>query len=263
MQLTWLKQFFYPLYIYPRVTKGTRKQLHTLFDFYKKAGARNIQGGKKLKLFSNQEEDGIILKLLAALNIEKGCFVDIGSNDCINSNCANLAFNFDWSGVFIDASQRLLNIGKRNYKFFKKKQDLKFVNSFLYPENINHVVGDNVTTIDVDFMNIDIDGNDFAIWQALDCIKPKLVVIENKIEYGWNDIIVAADKNNPADRWGASLVSMTKLATGKGYTLVATNEEGFNGFYLRNDCLAFTGIKLLPLETILDIEKVKSGFWKM
>ncbi len=260
--MTWLKRLFYPLYIYPRTTGNTKKRLHELFSFYKKRqeeGNSEVKGN--LKLFSNMEEDGIILNLLASINVAKGYFVDVGSNDCINSNCANLAFNFDWSGVFIDADKKLLNIGKRNYKFFGKKQDLKFVDCFLFPENINDVVGNHVSTKEIDFMSIDIDGNDYAIWQALEVVKPKLVVIENKIELGKVEIVIPAQPTFSSDEWGASIVSMTKLSEEKSYTLVAINCEGFNGFYMRNDCFEMSGLRPLALETVLSNDSIMASFY--
>lgn len=259
--MTWLKRLVYPLYIYPRTTKGTKKKLHELFQLYRAKKPDLSEGGKGLKLFSNMEEDGIILKLLASIYVEKGFFLDIGSNDCINSNCANLAFNFDWEGVFIDANAQLLKTGKRNYKRFGKEKNLKFVHSFLFPENINEVVNKNVASKEIDFASIDIDGNDYAIWKALDCVKPKIVVVENKIEYGKYDIVVPAINAFFAAQWGASIVSISRVAQEKGYTLVATNKEGFNAFYMRNDCLEISGLQPLSIETVLNNDNIKASFY--
>ena len=261
MKLTWLKQLFYPLYIYPRTTKGTKKKLHELFKFYQTKKPDLNAKGKGLKLFSNMEEDGIILKLLASIYVEKGFFLDIGSNDCINSNCANLAFNFNWEGVFIDAKVHLLQIGKRNYKRFGNEKNLKFVHSFLYPENINEVVSTAIATKEVDFASIDIDGNDYAIWKALDCVTPKIVMIENKIEYGKYDIVVPVTNSFSNKQWGASIVSITNLAQEKGYTLVATNNQGFNAFYMRNDCFEQSGLDALSIEKVLNNEIIKTAFY--
>ena len=261
MQLTtYIKRLLYPLYIYPKIVEGKKKKLHNLFLFYKNKIEQSIDN-EQVKIFSNKEEDGIIIRLLASLNVSKGYFLDIGSNDCINSNCANLAFNFDWSGVFVDASKKLLRIGERNYRFFVKKQDLKFVNAFVYPENINEIVKDKVSTLDIDFMNIDIDGNDYAIWAALECVKPKLLIIENKIEYGENDIVVPVHNSFLSSEWGASIVSMTRLAGQKGYTLVATNKDGFNAFYIRNDLLIISGLQELSLKKVAENKHIKYCFY--
>lgn len=253
---TAIKRLIYPLYIYPKTTKGWKaKLLDTNF-------VNDDIALQNLKLFSNRNEDGIILKLITALNIKNGYFIDIGSNDCINSNCANLAFNLNWNGVFIDADKSLLKIGERNYKLFKSDSKFKFVEAFLYPKNINEIVIKNIDkNTEVDFVSIDIDGNDYAIWKALDCIKPKIVVVENKIEYGKYDIIIPITDKFGQQEWGASIVSFTKLASQKDYTLVATNDAGFNAFYLRNDLLENSSIKLLKLESVLENTFISKDFY--
>ena len=208
------------------------------------------------------EEDGVILWLIASLNIERGIFIDIGSNDCINSNCANLVFNFNWQGTFIDGNKKLLDIGERNYNLFgkTKRLTLRFVESFLTPQNINDVLDKNELSKEIDFMSVDIDGNDYAVWQALNIVQPKIVLIENKVEYGKHDIVIPADTSFSPDEWGASPLSMTKLAEQKGYTLVAANSKGFNTFYLRND-LVNTVIPPLKIEILLDQPSIKNDFY--
>lgn len=255
---TYIKRLVYPLYIYVRVSPAKRKKLRRLFTSYEKG---LVDHQPEIRLFSNMEEDGIILRLIASLHIQNGYFVDIGSNDCINSNCANLAFNFNWKGVFVDADEKLLQIGKRNYRFFGKETGNRFVQSFLTSDNINRIIQENSTTSEVDFLNIDIDGDDHAIWKALDCIRPKIVLVENKIEYGEYDIVIPAKAPFRSSEWGASLVSFNKLANQKGYSLVATNKEGFNAFFMRNDCLALSGLEELDIKTVLQEEHIRSCFY--
>jgi hypothetical protein len=257
---TSIKRLLYPLYILPRTSKNKRDQLQQLFASYQKDGMA-VQNSQPVKIFSNREEDGIILKILAALNIKKGYFIDIGSNDCINSNCANLVFNFNWHGLFIDADDKLLNIGKRNYRMFGKAGNVRFTCSMLTPGNINDIILSASSTHEVDFMSIDIDGDDYSIWKALDCVKPKIVVIENKIEYGSHDVVIPAGELFKSSEWGASIVSMDRLANEKGYTLVATNAEGFNAFFLRDDCLKKNGISPLPVDKVLGEEAISKSFY--
>jgi hypothetical protein len=249
---TEIKRTLYPLFIYPKVTAAKRRQLHALFD--------ELNAGEsfpELKVFSNREEDGIILWLLAAIGCKKGVFLDIGSNDCINSNCANLAFNFDWEGVFADVDQRLLNIGRRMYHLFKKRR-LRFVQKKVNRESVNEL-SIYFKNREIDFLNIDVDGDDYAIWEGLSSLSPKIVLIETKIEYGRYHLVIPANERFAANEWGASLVSMTELAHTKGYALVATNREGFNAFYLRRDVLASSHVKELSLESVLS--DVKGSFY--
>ncbi len=253
---TKIKRLLYPLYIYPKITSKQKKKLNQLIS---NTDTKELEN---LRVFSNRNEDGIILRLFTSLQITKGFFVDIGSNDCINSNCANLVFNFEWDGIFIDADQSLLNIGKKSYNFFKIKSHLKFIHSFVYPNTINELISNNINeNIDVDFLSIDIDGNDYLIWKALNCIKPKIVVVENKIEYGKYEIIVPVSEKFLSTEWGASIVSFTKLAEEKGYQLIATNTYGFNAFYMRNDCFNLSGLDALNVESVLNNKNISSDFY--
>jgi len=259
---THIKRLIYPLYILPRVTTKSRKKIEDLYArFNNKNEAILNNPNFNLRVFSSLEEDGIILQIIAALNIKKGYFLDIGSNDCINSNCANLVFNLNWTGVFVDANQELLNIGKRNYSLFKKDKNLKFVNGMLYPNNINQIIKANSSTLDIDFMNIDIDGNDYKIWEAIDIVNPKIVLIENKIEYGNYDIVVPVKETFLPSQWGASIVSITKLAQQKKYKLVATNKQGFNAFYVRNDCFERYNLRELLLEDVFAYSEINNCFY--
>jgi hypothetical protein len=254
---TRIKRLVYPLYIYPKISPARKRKLHALFHNY----STERPPVKGWRLFSNMEEDGIILQLLARLRTETGYFLDIGSNDCINSNCANLAFNFNWSGVFIDADDQLLQTGKKNYALFGKRERLQFVHSFLFPDNINQVVAGAVQSGGIDFMSIDVDGNDHALWKALTVVQPKIVVIENKIEYGVHDIVVPARAPFLPGEWGASLVSINSLAAQKGYSLVAVNQAGFNAFYMRNDCLPQSGLAALAVQSVLDTPAIRNSFF--
>lgn len=262
---TRIKQSIYPLYIILRTNGLTNKRLRKLYSVYRKKATQNIKSDYKklgLRLFSNLDEDGIILWIVASLGIQKGFFIDIGSNDCINSNCANLAFNFNWSGVFIDAEEKQLSIGRRNYQLFNKtkRNKLHFVHSFVTPENINTIT-QNFAEGEIDFISIDIDGNDYEIFQAIS-LKPKFFVVESKIEYGKHDIAIG-NKNGKGfspSLFGASAYTMTRLAETQGYTLIATNKQGFNLFYLRNDLISQV-LEPISIDDVLNDVSIRESFY--
>src|SRR5690242_15644776 len=49
-----------------------------------------------LRVFSQFEEDGLLLAIFAAIGVTNRVFVDLGASDGVNSNCANLAVNDGW-----------------------------------------------------------------------------------------------------------------------------------------------------------------------
>ena len=140
---TYIKRLIYPLHLPKNKCSQAKTTASSCSIIIKNIPI--IKPHTEIKIFSNQEEDGIILRLLAAINIKQGYFLDIGSNDCINSNCANLAFNFDWKGFLLMQIKSCLKLVNELQVFWKRK-NLKFVHSFLYPENINEVVSQHVTT---------------------------------------------------------------------------------------------------------------------
>lgn len=131
-----------------------------------------------------------------------------------------------------------------------------FVQAFIQRENINELIRDNgfAAVAGVDLMTIDIDGNDYWVWEALTVVEPRVVVIETHIEFGMNSIVVPYDKDymypgKHPDYHGASPVAMEKLARKKGYRLVGANNYGFNTIYVRNG----VGEDILPAVSVESI----------
>jgi hypothetical protein len=74
---------------------------------------RLCDGG--FRVFSQFEEDGYLLYLAAVLELDPKIFLDIGAADGINSNCANLALNLGWHGLFIDGDPNNVARGRTFY----------------------------------------------------------------------------------------------------------------------------------------------------
>ncbi|HOW44045.1 MAG TPA: hypothetical protein PK919_02605 [Candidatus Aminicenantes bacterium] len=214
-----------------------------LFNYYQ----NEIRCGRFWKLsdtgfrnFSQFEEDGMLLYIFAAIGANRKLFVDIGGNNGINSNCANLAINFGWHGIFIDGNARLVRKGRA---FYARHDDTwqfppRFVQAFVQRENINRLLEENGFSGEVDLLSIDLDGNDYWIWDALNAVQPRVVIIETHVEFGLQNIVVPYDKDyffpgkHPCYH-GASPVAMAKLAAQKGYRLVGANAYGFNTIYVK------------------------------
>jgi hypothetical protein len=191
-------------------------------------------------VFTYHGEDGILLYLLHQMKDVPPSFVDIGSGDCIKSNCANLAVHFGWTGIFIDQNEKQLSIGKN---FYKKRiaagAAIKFTASMVSNENVNDIIREGGTDKNAGLLSIDIDGNDYWIWKAIEVIQPRIVVIEAKVEFGYKDIVVPCGKHNhhSVDKLynGASVMALQKLGIQKGYKLVGANKQGYNLFFVKND----------------------------
>jgi hypothetical protein len=196
-----------------------------------------------LNIFTKNNEDGILLSIIRAVGCDNNFFLDIGSNDCIISNCANLAFNQGWQGYFIDGNKQVLDRGRYIYKkhFTSTSDNFCFINSVVTVENINSIISQLGSFSKIDLLCIDLDGNDYFIWEAINVINPKIVLVEVQVEKGSSEFIPESDNdfelfesNTPK---GASPLSMTQLAHKKGYELVSANKGCFNLFFVKKEFL--------------------------
>lgn len=201
------------------------------------------------RVFSQYEEDGLLLYIFAVIGIGEGRFVDIGSHDGVNSNCANLAIHFGWHGLFLDADPVVIERGRHFYARYPDpwSHPPVFCCARATREEINTVVAGAGFTGEIDLLSIDIDGNDYWIWDALEVVQPRVVIIETHVEFGTENIVVPYDPDytfpgrHPVYH-GASPEAMTRLARRKGYRLVGSNAYGHNALFVRQDL----GEALLP-----------------
>ena len=253
-----IKKYFQIFWLRHKFSASTQIALRHLFHFYQlnihhKELDLNSSG---FRVFSQYEEDGKILFILAVIGIKHSTFMEIGSDDGLNSNCANLVFNFGFHGLFIDGNSRSISRGRYFYKHYPSGNSYKpiFVLSKVTRENINSVIRENNFQGEIDLLSIDIDGNDYWIWDAISVVNPRIVIIETFISYGKRNIVFPYDPNytfpgkHPMYH-GASPVAMVKLGQKKGYRLVGANQLGFNFIFVRNDL----GTDILKEVTIDDV----------
>ncbi len=239
---------------------AAKAALRHLYGFYQSetaAGRCRSLADTGLRVYSQFEEDGLLLYIFAAIGTETRCFVDIGSADGINSNCANLAINFGWHGLFIDGDGEQIRRGR---SFYENHPDTRawppqFVEALVCRENVNDVIQQAGISGPVDLLSIDINGNDYWIWDALEVIEPRVVIIETHVEFGMQSIVVPYDRNyvypgKHPQYHGASPVAMQKLAERKGYRLVGAGQYGFNMIFVRSG-VGEDVLPAVPVESVL------------
>jgi hypothetical protein len=211
-----------------------------------------------IKIYSQNDEDGIILYIFKHIGIKTKKFVEIGVENGTECNTTNLLKNFNWKGIQIEGSKKLYNDAKIQLKKIleKKKNNLKLLNIFVTKKNINQILKKNCGK-EIDLLSVDVDGNDFWIWKAINCVKPRLVIIEYNSFFGSN--ISATIKYNSKFIWnhrnnksyyGASLKALEKLGKQKKYILVGVDKNGVNAFFVRNDLAKDINLKSKKTEEI-------------
>ena len=251
----------------PTVQIAQRQLFHTYQTYAKQGNLPNLSE-TGFKVFSQFEEDGKLLFIFSVIGMSNKTFVEIGSDDGVNSNSANLYFNFSWHGLFIDGNNKSV---KRGRKFFSKYPHPwyykpKFICAKVTKENINELIKSSGYIDEIGLLSIDIDGNDYWIWDAITVIDPQVVIIETHNEFGLHNIVVPYDANysypgkHPVYH-GASPIAMTKLANRKGYRLVGANDLGFNFIFIKNG-LVEKEIPEVTVESVLKHPSVKQAYKK-
>lgn len=112
----------------------------------------------------------------------------------------------------------------------------------LTAENINETISGAGAHGEIDLLSIDVDGNDYWLWETLDVIEPRVVVIEYNASFGPRSISVPYDpgfvrfRKHPSGWYhGASLAALAKLGRRKGYDLVGADSRGVNALFVRAD----------------------------
>lgn len=222
--------------------RETDRQRNLVEQHRKEKGNSASISKNGFKNFSQFEEDGMLLYLFSQIEKPVKLFLEFGSDDGVNSNSANLHFHHNWTGLFLDGNERAISRGKYFFNRWGNKQVSSpvFIHSMITRENINELITRGELSGEIGLLSIDIDGNDYWVWEAINCINPQVVIIETHNEFGLYDIVVPYDATyfypgKHPDYHGASPIAMTKLANHLGYRLVACNELGFNFVFLRND----------------------------
>ena len=251
----------------PSVQILQRQLFHQYSEMTKKGETLSLTD-TGFRVYSQFEEDGKLLFVFSVVGMSNKTFVEIGSDDGVNSNSANLYFNFGWHGLFMDGNPKSV---KRGVKFFNKYPHPwyykpKFVCAKVTRENVNDLIEGAGYSGEIGLLSIDIDGNDYWIWDAITAIDPQVVIIETHNEFGMNNIVVPYDPDysfpgKHPDYHGASPVAMNKLAQKKGYRLVGANELGFNFIFVKKG-LADKVLPEVSVESVLTHPSAKKAYKK-
>lgn len=199
----------------------------------------------EFRSYSQNGEDGILLFIFSLIGTTNKKVVEICAGTGIECNAANLIINRGWQGLLFDGSPENIAIGK---KFYSKHKDTWFnppilVSGWITRDNVNALIASHGFSGDIDLLSIDIDGNDYWIWEAIECIRPRVVVVEynsmwsvdRAVTIPYREDFVAEFVDGVPEYAGASLPAFVKLGKKKGYRLVGCQRLSFNAFFVRNE----------------------------
>jgi hypothetical protein len=166
----------------------------------------------------------------------------------------NLILNHGFDGYLFDGDQA--NISAAN-RFFRSKKDCfayppMLTNVWITAENVNDLLTRSGCAGEVDLFSLDMDGNDYWIWNAIEAINPRLLVLETHNGIPSDKSLTIEYKADFDSSWtkigaeqeyrGVSLLAMQRLCKRRRYRMIGAHRHGFNVFFLRED----EGVQLFP-----------------
>ena len=176
--------------------------------------------------YSQNGEDGIIHAIFAMIGETNKFCVEFGATDGIQmSNSLYLRRHRGWKGLLMDCE--------------KMSDEIK--QEFITAENIESLLEKYDVPKEFDLLSIDIDGNDYWVWKAITNWKPHVVIIEYNACIPALPAVTVPYKSDfrwdKTDYYGASLGALEKLGRQKGYTLIGTDRNGVNAFFVLSELM--------------------------
>jgi len=198
----------------------------------------------EFSIFSQNGEDGILDYIFEKIGVTNGKFVEIGCGHTQN-NSLYMVCKRNFQGLFLDGAR--FNIKAFN-NFNKKilKSDNIAVEAWLDTENVNSIISSYISEKTIDLLSIDVDGYDYWLWDAIDSIEPRVVIMEYNASLGLRSLTLPYvekfdlfdyphDPKHSCWYHGASLKALYKLGLKKNYVLVGTDANGVNCFFVKKD----------------------------
>lgn len=221
-----------------------------IFNLKKNINLKKIED-VEFKVFSQFGDDGIIQYLINKLDLSNDYkyFIEFGVENYNESNTKFLLLNDNWSGLLIDGSKKNINIIKNSHYYWK--HDIDAYKLFVTKENLNKFLKQNIKTKNIGILSIDIDGNDYWIWESITEIEPIIVIIEYNSLFGeHNSLTIPYDKNFVREKkhysckyYGASLAALKKLGEKKGYKFLFTNSARNNAYFIKKEYFNAVGLE--------------------
>ena len=204
---------------------------------------------------SQNGEDGILRYLFDTIGYESRWLVEFGfgAKQC---NALRLLLKEDFHGLLMDGSAENVELFNGAAGEHGIDERARAVQAFITRANLKDLIVGNGVPREIDFLSLDVDGNDYWFWQSMDYISPRVVCIEYNAGIGpelswtvpYDDEFERYAKHPGGFFHGASLAALYKLARDKGYYLIGCDSTGTNAFFLRDDVVIEGVSALTPSE---------------
>ena len=193
------------------------------------------------RVFSQNNEDGLIQYIIHHTDIPSRSFIEFGVEDYSECNTRFLIMHNNWSGLVMDGSEKAMQDLRRQNIYIRRQIESK--SAFITRDNINSLISSSGYSGKIGLLSVDIDGNDYWVLEAIECIQPQILICEFNPLFGAEEKVAIPYKEDfyrhsahySGYYYGASLNAFTHLANSRGYKLVCINNLGNNAFFVKKD----------------------------
>ena len=179
-------------------------------------------------IHSKDGEDGILQAIFNNIGLKNKWCVEVGAHDGVEwSNTFHLVKQ-GWDAVEIEHSCQFEAM-ERTYKDYQNARLVQQQISPYEPDDLDTILYRLNVPKDIQLMVIDVDGDDYHIWKALNNYEPIVIMVEFNPSFPLNVEFVPKE----GTCFGTSLLSLYLLGLRKGYSLVCCSAG--NAVFLRND----------------------------
>jgi hypothetical protein len=195
----------------------------------------------ELRVHSQNGEDGILAYLLDRIGPTTREAVEFGVGDGSECCAANLVLTFGWSALLLEADRRDAEAAAAFYAAHADGR-VHVAHAAVEPDTIDGLLSGYVAPV-FDVLSVDIDGNDYWVLEALEAVRPRVIVVEYNASFG-PERSVTIPYTRGFDRYavhasgfyhGASLAALARLGERKGYVLAGCDSRGTNAFLVDAD----------------------------
>jgi hypothetical protein len=136
------------------------------------------------------------------------------------------------------------------------RHDLTALCRWIDRDNINAILQESGFLGPIGILSIDIDGNDYWVWQRIEVVRPVIVIAEYNSVFGarqavtvpYDPVFNRTKAHYSNLYWGASLSALASLARSKDYAFVGSNLAGNNAYFVHESYLGRGGIVAVAAE---------------
>jgi hypothetical protein len=209
-------------------------------------------GAAEMRVFSQNGEDGVLAEIFARLGTTNRYFVEFGIESGAEGNAVLLADALDWQGLFLEGDQAFF---ERLAAKYANNPRVATVRAFVTAANFDALLTAAGVPTAPDLLSIDVDGNDYFLWESLQAFRPRVVVVEYNSSLAADEsLVVKADAQgrrvwDGTSYYGCSLGALVDLAARKGYRLAHCEMTGNNAFFVCEEEWGKVGVETVTFRS--------------